>query len=148
KLLGVTGAGILRQIADLTGAIDEPTGRRGLARKGLGERRLAGTVASAQTDLVTAIAPDIDTLHEEACATPDFEVAHIQHRGSPLLRSSRRHGQGEGQPTILLGMTIPTLALGGPTLIDRVVSRGLVNDLLLIGAGAALTAGLAQVAVP
>ncbi|MBG6054177.1 biotin transport system substrate-specific component [Salinibacterium sp. CAN_S4] len=41
-----------------------------------------------------------------------------------------------------------TLALGRPTLADRIVSRSLVADVALIAAGAALTAVSAQIAVP
>jgi biotin transport system substrate-specific component len=41
-----------------------------------------------------------------------------------------------------------TLAVGRPTLADRIVSRSLATDLVLIAAGAALTAVAAQVAVP
>ena len=41
-----------------------------------------------------------------------------------------------------------TLALGRPTLADRIVSRTRVMDIVLIVAGAALTAVSAQIAVP
>jgi biotin transport system substrate-specific component len=41
-----------------------------------------------------------------------------------------------------------TLALGRPTLADRLISRTLVKDVALIVAGAALTAVSAQIAVP
>ncbi|CAN5351850.1 biotin transporter BioY [soil metagenome] len=41
-----------------------------------------------------------------------------------------------------------TLAIGRPTLADRVFSRSLVLDLVLVTAGAALTAVAAQIAVP
>jgi biotin transport system substrate-specific component len=41
-----------------------------------------------------------------------------------------------------------TLAVGRPTLADRIVARGLVTDLVLIAAGAAVTAIAAQIAVP
>ena len=41
-----------------------------------------------------------------------------------------------------------TLALGRPTLADRIVSRSIVADVALIVAGAALTAISAQIAVP
>jgi biotin transport system substrate-specific component len=45
-------------------------------------------------------------------------------------------------------MSNPTLALGLPTLADRLLTRGLVTDAALVTAGAALTAGAAQLAVP
>jgi biotin transport system substrate-specific component len=41
-----------------------------------------------------------------------------------------------------------TLAVGRPTLADRIFSRSLVTDLILVGAGAALTAVAAQIAIP
>ena len=41
-----------------------------------------------------------------------------------------------------------TLALGRPTIADRVFSRSLATDLVLVAAGAALTAVAAQVAIP
>jgi biotin transport system substrate-specific component len=41
-----------------------------------------------------------------------------------------------------------TLALGRPTLADRLFTRSIATDAVLVVAGAALTAGLAQVAVP
>jgi biotin transport system substrate-specific component len=45
-------------------------------------------------------------------------------------------------------MSNPTLVVARPTLADRAVSRSLLTDVALISAGAVLTAGLAQVAVP
>lgn len=44
-------------------------------------------------------------------------------------------------------MSTPTLAVGRPTLIDRVVSRRLVTDIALVAAGAGLTAIAAQIAI-
>jgi biotin transport system substrate-specific component len=41
-----------------------------------------------------------------------------------------------------------TLALGRPTLADRLFTRSIATDTVLVVAGVALTAGLAQVAVP
>jgi biotin transport system substrate-specific component len=41
-----------------------------------------------------------------------------------------------------------TLALGRPTLADRLFTRSIATDAVLVVAGVALTAGLAQVAVP
>jgi biotin transport system substrate-specific component len=41
-----------------------------------------------------------------------------------------------------------TLAVGRPTLADRIFSRSLATDLVLVAAGAALTAVAAQIAVP
>jgi biotin transport system substrate-specific component len=41
-----------------------------------------------------------------------------------------------------------SIAYGRPTLADRIFSRGLVTDLILIAAGTALTSILAQIAIP
>ncbi|MEO6827787.1 MAG: biotin transporter BioY [Microbacteriaceae bacterium] len=41
-----------------------------------------------------------------------------------------------------------SLALGRPTLADRLLARSLTTDILLVTAGAGLTAALAQIAVP
>ncbi|GAA3745111.1 biotin transporter BioY [Leifsonia bigeumensis] len=45
-------------------------------------------------------------------------------------------------------MTSLSLAIGRPTLADRLFARGLVMDIVLVAAGAALTAIAAQVQVP
>ena len=45
-------------------------------------------------------------------------------------------------------MSTLTLAVGRPTLADRIFSRSLATDLVLVAAGAALTAVAAQIAVP
>ncbi|MBX3103913.1 MAG: biotin transporter BioY [Cryobacterium sp.] len=45
-------------------------------------------------------------------------------------------------------MTSLSLAIGRPTLTDRIFPRGLVVDLTLVAAGAALTAICAQIAIP
>ena len=45
-------------------------------------------------------------------------------------------------------MSTPTLAIGRPTLADKVFARGLLMDIVLVVAGAALTAVAAQIAVP
>ena len=45
-------------------------------------------------------------------------------------------------------MSTLTIAYGRPTLADRIFSRGLVTDLILIAAGTALTSVLAQIAIP
>jgi biotin transport system substrate-specific component len=45
-------------------------------------------------------------------------------------------------------MSTVSLAYGRPTLADRVFSRGIVTDLILVAAGTALTAVLAQIAIP
>ena len=45
-------------------------------------------------------------------------------------------------------MSTISIARGRPTLADRIFSRGIVTDLILIAAGTALTAVLAQIAIP
>jgi biotin transport system substrate-specific component len=45
-------------------------------------------------------------------------------------------------------MSTISIAYGRPTLADRIFSRGLVTDILLIAAGTALTSILAQIAIP
>lgn len=45
-------------------------------------------------------------------------------------------------------MSTLTLAIGRPTLADRIFSRSLALDVVLVAAGAALTAVAAQIAVP
>ncbi|WP_341954428.1 biotin transporter BioY [Salinibacterium sp. TMP30] len=45
-------------------------------------------------------------------------------------------------------MSTLTLTLGRPTLADTIFSRSLTTDLVLVGAGAALTAAMAQLVVP
>ncbi|CAN5176006.1 biotin transporter BioY [soil metagenome] len=45
-------------------------------------------------------------------------------------------------------MSTVSLSLGRPTLADRLLSRGIVSDLILIASGAALTSILAQAAIP
>jgi biotin transport system substrate-specific component len=45
-------------------------------------------------------------------------------------------------------MSTISIAYGRPTLADRIFSRGLVTDIILIAAGTALTSILAQVAIP
>lgn len=45
-------------------------------------------------------------------------------------------------------MSTPSIAIGRPTLADRIFSRGIVTDLVLIAAGMALTSVLAQIAIP
>lgn len=45
-------------------------------------------------------------------------------------------------------MSTISIAYGRPTLADRVFSRGLVTDIILIAAGTALTSILAQIVIP
>lgn len=45
-------------------------------------------------------------------------------------------------------MTTVSLAIGRPTLADRIFARGIIMDVVLVAAGAALTAIAAQVVVP
>ncbi len=52
-----------------------------------------------------------------------------------------------GQPDSLLIVTI-SIAVGPPTIADRIFSRTLVVDLVLVAAGAALTTVAAQISIP
>ena len=52
-----------------------------------------------------------------------------------------------GQPDSLLIVTI-SIAVGPPTIADRIFSRTLVVDLVLVAAGAALTTIAAQISIP
>jgi biotin transport system substrate-specific component len=45
-------------------------------------------------------------------------------------------------------MSTMTLAVGRPTLVDRLFARGIVMDIVLIAAGAALVSLAAQIAIP
>ena len=45
-------------------------------------------------------------------------------------------------------MSTLAVTLSRPTLADRVISRSLATDIVLVAAGAALTAGAAQLAIP
>ncbi len=78
--LGVADAGVLREVADLTTGEDGAGGRLGLAGEDLGERRLAGAVATDEADLVTCGDAEGDVLHEEASARADLELLGGDHR--------------------------------------------------------------------
>lgn len=59
------------------------------------------------------------------------------------LRRTARKGQPDSLPTVTI-----SIALGAPTLVDRIFSRTLAVDAVLVAAGAALTAFAAQVTIP
>ena len=79
--LGVADARVLRQVADLAGRLHRAGGGLCLAGEDLGERRLAGAVASDETDLVAGSHPEADVLHEQACSGTDFELVGGDHEG-------------------------------------------------------------------
>ena len=85
-LLGISGARILRQVADLAVAIDLPAARHGLPRERLRQGRLARAVAADQPDLVPLVDSEGHLLHEEAGPHTDFEVLHGEHCDIPFLR--------------------------------------------------------------
>ena len=59
--LGVAGARVLRQVAELAGAVDPAVGGQQVAREHLGQGRLAGAVAADETDLVAVADTRNDT---------------------------------------------------------------------------------------
>ncbi len=75
KLLHVRRPRVLRQVADLTAAGDFAACRKAFAGKDPGEGCLAGAVASDETNFVPPfVHPEVDLVHEQACAGAEFEV--------------------------------------------------------------------------
>ncbi len=83
-VLGVAGTGVLRQVADLAGAVDLAAGGLRLPREGLGHRGLARAVPADETDLVALLDAEGHVLHEEAGPDADLEFVHGKHRGRPI----------------------------------------------------------------
>jgi hypothetical protein len=79
--LGVTGAGILREVAHVTRGDDLAGGRLRLAGEDTGESRLAGSVAPHEAHLVACGDPEGEILHEEPRAGSDFELLGGDHQG-------------------------------------------------------------------
>ena len=82
--LGIARAGILRQVAELAGALDLAVGGQQIAREHLRERRLAGAVAADETDLVAVRHAERHVRHEDAGAHADLEVVHGEHSECPF----------------------------------------------------------------
>ena len=81
--LGVAGAGVLRQVADLAGAVDAAAGRQRLAGERLRERGLAGAVAADEPHLVARRDAEVHVLHEHAGADADLEIMDGEHGDPP-----------------------------------------------------------------
>jgi len=79
--LGIAGARILRQVADLARPGDPALGGEHVAGEHLRERGLAGAVAADESDLVARGDPERDVRHEHACSDTDLEVMHGEHSG-------------------------------------------------------------------
>jgi hypothetical protein len=84
QVFGVAAAGVLREVADLAGALDLAARREGLAGQRLGHGRLAGAVAADEADLVAPVDPERDVGHEEARADADLEIVHGEHSRCPI----------------------------------------------------------------
>ncbi len=109
QVLGVAGARVLREVADLAGAVDAAAGGLALSREDLGERGLAGAVAADEADLVPRAHPERDVLHEDAGADAQLQLVYSEHgerssdqrmshgpweRGDPQQRGSSPVGRG------------------------------------------------------
>ena len=79
--LGVAGARVLRQVADLAGALHGAGGGQRLAGEDLGEGGLAGAVAADQPDLVARADAEADVLHQQPRPGADLELVGGDHRG-------------------------------------------------------------------
>src|SRR6218665_2512117 len=80
--LGVTRAWILREVADLAGAVDLSRGRQHFARERLRERRFSRTGAPDKPNFISRRNPKRDVCHEYTGSDPDFEVMHGEHGAS------------------------------------------------------------------
>ena len=75
----VTRAGVLREVADLAGPDDLAAGRLGLPRERLGERGLAGAVASDEPDPVAGGDAERRLLEQHACADAQLDGLGSDH---------------------------------------------------------------------
>jgi hypothetical protein len=88
--LGVTGTRVLGQIPELTRLRNLAAGGQHVAGEHLGERGLAGAVASDQPDLVAVGDAERHVLHQEACAHADLKVVHGKHSRRPFIKRGKR----------------------------------------------------------
>ncbi len=79
--LGVAGARVLGQVADLAGRQHLARGGQAFPGEDAGEGRLAGPVAADQTDLVAGGDPEGHVRHQQPRPGPDFEVLGGDHQG-------------------------------------------------------------------
>ena len=98
SISGIARARILRQVAELAGAVDAAVGGEQVAGEHLGQRGLAGAVATDQADLVAVGDAERDVRHEHAGAHADLEVVHGEHSERPFRRG-RRFGRGASLPS-------------------------------------------------
>jgi hypothetical protein len=79
KLLHVRGAGILGQVADLTGAGHLAGSGQPLPCENAGERGLARSVAAHQADLVSLVDAEAHLVHQEPGAGTQFKILDSNH---------------------------------------------------------------------
>ncbi len=79
--LGVAGARVLGEVADVAGGVDLAGGGQALAGEDAGQGGLAGAVAADEADLVAGGDPEADVGHQQSCPGPDFEVLGGDHQG-------------------------------------------------------------------
>ncbi len=82
---GVTRARVLRQVAELSGAVDAPFGGRQVAGEHLGQSGLSRSVTADESDLVSVGHAEGDVRHEHTGAHADLEVVHGEHSERPFL---------------------------------------------------------------
>ena len=107
--LGVARARVLREVAELAGAIDLAGGGQQVAREHLRERRLAGAVAADETDLVAVRDAERYVGHQHAGAYADFDFVHGEHSGRPF-RSKGRCGRMASHPVYSAPAWVPVPA--------------------------------------
>ena len=79
--LGIADAGVLGQVAHVTGPEDLTRGRQGFAGQDPGQGCLSRPVAADQADLVAGRDPEADVLHQQARPGTDLEVLGGDHEG-------------------------------------------------------------------
>ncbi|KAJ1683511.1 hypothetical protein LUZ63_021265 [Rhynchospora breviuscula] len=87
--LGVSRAGVLREVAEFARAIDPAVRGQEITGEHLGEGGLAGAVAADEADLVAVRDAERHLRHQDACADADLEIVHGEHSRRPRLSVSR-----------------------------------------------------------
>ena len=88
--LEVTGAGVLRQVADGAGAGHRARGGLALAGEHLGQGRLARTVAADETDAVAGVDPEAGVLDEQARSSTQLDPGGDDHGIPPIGAALRQ----------------------------------------------------------
>src|SRR6476661_2534516 len=101
----VTGARILRGVADRAAAQHQPGRRLRLAGQDLGQRRLAGPVATDESDLVTGRDLEGGALQQQVGTRPNLEIPRDQHEDLWFRTSARN-------PNRVVSRSAPYLVLG------------------------------------